>query len=139
MKTVNMNAAYFPGIEFVSAVATVAVLLYGGNQVLAGHVEVGVLVAFIAALGNFFAPITQLSQLYTTYQSGMAALDKIFELLDVEPGMVEGPDASAPGQIRGEIRFEDVGFAYAPEHDDEPAVALDSVDLVIAPGQTVAL
>src|ERR1700685_1338373 len=106
MKTVNMNAAYFPGIEFVSAVATVAVLLYGGNQGLAGHVEVGVLVGFIAALVNFFAPITQLSQLYTTYQAGMAALDKIFELLDEQPELVDAPDAVELPPLRGELAFD---------------------------------
>ena len=54
---------------------------------------IGVLVAFIAALNSFFDPIQQLSQLYTTYQSGMAALDKIFELLDEEPDLVDAPDA----------------------------------------------
>ena len=84
-----MNAAYFPAIEFVSAVATVAVLIYGGDQALQGAIKIGVLVGFIAALNNFFDPITQLSQLYTTYQSGMAALDKIFELLDEVPTMIE--------------------------------------------------
>ena len=54
---------------------------------------IGVLVAFIAALNNFFDPIQQLSQLYTTYQAGMAALDKIFELLDEEPELTDAPDA----------------------------------------------
>jgi ABC-type multidrug transport system fused ATPase/permease subunit len=139
MKTVNMNAAYFPGIEFVSAVATVAVLLYGGNQVLAGHVEVGVLVGFIAALVNFFAPITQLSQLYTTYQAGMAALDKIFELLDEHPDMLERPDAVTLGRIRGELRFDHVSFGYRSGDGGTDRLALDDVDLVISPGETVAL
>jgi ATP-binding cassette subfamily B protein len=78
MTTVNLNAAYFPAVEFVSSVATVGILLYGGHQVLQGDVTVGVLVGFIAALNGFFDPISQLSQVYTTYQSGMAALDKIF-------------------------------------------------------------
>jgi ATP-binding cassette subfamily B protein len=151
MTTVYLNAAYFPAIEFVSALATVAILTYGGYQAIDGAITIGVIVAFIAALGNFFAPITQLSQLYTTYQSGMAALDKIFELLDVKADLVEAPDAVELGRIRGEIRFEDVTFAYATGAPstapaDEPAgepreltVALDSIDLVVPPGQTVAL
>ena len=94
MKTVYLNAAYFPAVEFASALITVVILLYGGHQAIDGHVTIGVLVAFIAALNNFFDPIQQLSQLYTTYQAGMAALDKIFELLDEEPDLVE-PDALA--------------------------------------------
>jgi ATP-binding cassette subfamily B protein len=136
MRTVNMNAAYFPAIEFVSALATVAVLIYGGYQVLDGRILLGVLVGFLAALNNFFDPITQLSQLYTTYQSGMAALDKIFELLDEQPDMQERPDAPALPRIRGELRFDHVSFGYGGE---EGRLALDDIDLTISPGETVAL
>ncbi|MGD0980733.1 MAG: ABC transporter ATP-binding protein [Solirubrobacteraceae bacterium] len=143
MTTVYLNAAYFPTIEFVSAVATVVVLLYGGDQVLNGHLEVGILVGFLAALNNFFNPITQLSQLYTTYQAGMAALDKIFELLDEQPSMTERSGALALPRLRGELSFEHVSFAYPKrrgEADDDRAVlALDDIDLQIAPGETVAL
>ena len=139
MTTVNMNAAYFPAIEFVSAVATVAVLLYGGDQVLHGAIALGVLVGFLAALNNFFDPITQLSQLYTTYQSGMAALDKIFELLDEQPEMLERTDAATLGPIRGELRFEHVSFAYRKRDGERDRLALDDIDLTIAPGATVAL
>ena len=70
------------------------------------------LVAFLAALNNFFDPIQQLSQLYTTYQSGMAALDKIFELLDEEPDLVDAPDAIELPRLRGEIVLDDVTFSY---------------------------
>ena len=137
MVTVNLNAAYFPMVEMVSAVATVGILLYGGSQVIAGHVEVGVLVGFIAALNGFFDPINQLSQVYTTYQSGMAALDKIFELLDVEPDLVDAPGAIELPRIRGEIVFDDVTFAYRAEN--ETIKALTDVSLTVPPGQTVAL
>ena len=70
MKTVYLNAAYFPGVELLSALATAGILLYGGVQAIEGDVTIGVLVAFVAALNNFFDPIQQLSQLYTTYQAG---------------------------------------------------------------------
>ncbi|MCW2991076.1 MAG: transporter ATP-binding protein, partial [Solirubrobacterales bacterium] len=137
MKTVYLNAGYFPAVEFVSALATVAVLLIGGKQVIDGHLEVGVLVGFVAALNGFFDPIGQLSQLYTTYQAGMAALDKIFELLDEEPDLVEKPDAVDLDTVRGEIRFDHVTFAYSTR--DGTKLALTDVDLVVPPGQTVAL
>jgi ATP-binding cassette subfamily B protein len=146
MTTVYMNAAYFPAIEFVSAIATVVVLIYGGNQVIDGTIEIGVLVGFLTALNNFFDPITQLSQLYTTYQAGMAALDKIFDLLDEQPSMVERADATELPQLRGELRFEHVGFAYPARRGESaaaekrgPTLALDDIDLTIAPGETVAL
>jgi len=137
MITVNLNAAYFPAVEMVSALATVGILIIGGAQAIGGHVAIGVLVGFVAALNGFFDPINQLSQVYTTYQSGMAALDKIFELLDTEPDLVDSPGALALPRIRGELRFEGVSFSY--RSTDRTVKALDGVDLVVAPGQTVAL
>jgi ABC-type multidrug transport system fused ATPase/permease subunit len=135
--TVNLNAAYFPAVELVSAIATVGILIVGGRQAIDGDIEIGVLVGFIAALNGFFDPIGQLSQVYTTYQSGMAALDKIFELLDVTPELTDAPDAIVLERIRGEIRFEDVSFRYRTEEGTK--LALDDVSLVVPPGQTVAL
>jgi ATP-binding cassette subfamily B protein len=96
-----------------------------------------VVFAFIAALNNFFDPIQQLSQLYTTYQSGMAALDKIFELLDEEPELTDAPGAVELGRIRGELRFEGVSFRYGSGNAE--AWALRDIDLKIPPGHTVAL
>jgi len=135
MTTVNLNAAYFPAVEFLSALVTAGILLYGGLQAIQGDVTVGVLVAFIAALNNFFDPIQQLSQLYTTYQAGMAALDKIFELLDEEPDLRDRPGALALPRLRGELRFDHVSFAYAPGGEN----ALTDIDLDVPAGQTVAL
>jgi ABC-type multidrug transport system fused ATPase/permease subunit len=135
--TVNLNAAYFPLVEFVSAVATVGILIIGGRQAINGDIEIGVLVGFIAALNGFFDPIGQLSQVYTTYQSGMAALDKIFELLDETPELTDRPGAIELPRIRGEIRFEDVSFRYRT--GDDIKLALEDVSLTVPPGQTVAL
>ncbi|MGI8631589.1 MAG: ABC transporter transmembrane domain-containing protein [Solirubrobacterales bacterium] len=137
MKTVVLNASYFPAVELLSAIGTSVILLYGGFRVLDGDITIGVLVAFVGYLAQFFDPIQQLSQLYTTYQQGMAALDKIFDLLDTEPDMVDRPDALDLGVVEGEIVFDNVSFAYAPA--DEPDWALRDIDLRIDAGQTVAL
>jgi len=134
MTTVKLNAAYFPGVEFLSALVTVEILLIGGYEAINGHTSTGVVFAFIAALNNFFDPIQQLSQLYTTYQSGMAALDKIFLLLDEQPDLFDAPDATELPKLRGEVRFDDVSFRYG---DGE--WALRDIDLTIPPGQTIAL
>jgi ABC-type multidrug transport system fused ATPase/permease subunit len=134
MKTVNLNAAYFPSVELLSAVATAGILLYGGNQVLDGQATIGVLASFVFYLQSFFDPIQSLSQLYTTYQAGMAALDKIFELLDEEPDIADRPGALELPRVRGEIEFEDVNFSYG---GDQPA--LSDLSLHVPPGQTVAL
>jgi ABC-type multidrug transport system fused ATPase/permease subunit len=166
MRTVYLNASYFPAVELLSAIGTAAILLYGGYRVIDGDAEIGILIAFVGYLNQFFDPIQQISQLYTTYQQGMAALDKIFDLLDTSPDMVDKPDAKDPGQIRGEIRLEDVWFSYAVEGDRareskvedvarmdgarsdgasgdgqgaEVEWAMRGVDLVVPAGQTVAL
>ena len=135
MRTVYLNAAYFPSVELLSAVATAAILLYGGNQAIDGAITIGVLASFVFYLQSFFDPIQQLSQLYTTYQAGMAALDKIFDLLDEEPDLQDAPDAVELPHLRGEIRFEDMSFSY----DGGESFALRDVDLTVPPGQTVAL
>ncbi len=114
MVTVRLNATYFPAVEMLSGIALALIVLYGGYQAIDGHITVGTIVAFVATLSFLFEPIQQLSQLYTTYQSGMAALEKIFQLLDTKPDLQDRPNAPAFGPIRGEVSFEDVSFAYRP-------------------------
>jgi ABC-type multidrug transport system fused ATPase/permease subunit len=137
MKTVHLNAAYFPAVELLSALVTVEILVVGGIAAIDGHASTGVVFAFIAALNNFFDPLQQLSQLYTTYQSGMAALDKIFGLLDEQPEIVDKPGAVALPQIAGRVEFRDVSFRYGA--DEDSAWALRDIDLVVPAGQTIAL
>jgi ABC-type multidrug transport system fused ATPase/permease subunit len=155
MRTVRLNAAYFPSVEMLSGLAIAGIILYGGYQAIEGTITVGTVVAFVAALSFLFEPIQQLSQLYTTYQSGMAALEKIFQLLDVRPDLQDTPGAVDLPRIDGEIAFEDVSFAYAPRRrpasDSDGAgtcdpdgaaraiLALEDVNLHVPPGQTVAL
>jgi ABC-type multidrug transport system fused ATPase/permease subunit len=141
MKTVYLNAAYFPAVELLSAVGTAVIILYGGYQSLEGAIAIGVVVAFVGYLQTFFDPIQQISQLYTTYQQGMAALDKIFDLLDTQPEMTDRDDAIDPGRLRGEIALEGVSFSYAddPDPDVDSEWALRDVDLHVPAGQTIAL
>ncbi len=145
MRTVFLNASYFPAIELLTAAGTAAIILYGGTQAIDNAIQIGTIVAFIGYLQVFFSPIQELSQLYTTYQQGMAALDKIFELLDTEPDMVDAPGAIDPGVLRGEIEMEGVSFAYADDateretHGERVEWALQGIDLHVPPGQTLAL
>ena len=122
MKTVYLNASYFPAVELLSAIGTAAILIYGGYQALdvgdqnARAEQIGVVVAFVGYLATFFDPIQQLSNLYTTYQQGMAALDKIFDLLDTEPDLVDRPGAIDPRPLRGEIELDGVWFSYGRDN-----------------------
>jgi ABC-type multidrug transport system fused ATPase/permease subunit len=146
MRTVYLNASYFPAVELLSAIGTAAIIIYGGYQAIDGKIAIGVVVAFIGYLQLFFDPIQQISQLYTTYQQGMAALDKIFDLLDTRPDMTDRPDAIDPGRLRGEIELRDLWFSYAGSGDADADAevadsewALSGIDLKIPAGETVAL
>ncbi len=151
MVTVRLNAAYFPAVEMLSGVALALIILYGGLQAIEGHVTTGTVVAFVATLSYLFEPIQQLSQLYTTYQSGMAALEKIFQLLDVQPELEDRSGALDLPRIEGDIDFQDISFDYgargrhaegadgAGASAPPGALALERVNLHVPAGETVAL
>jgi ABC-type multidrug transport system fused ATPase/permease subunit len=134
MQTVVQSGLYFPFVEFLSALGVVVVLWYGGYLVTQSTLQIGVLVAFTAYLNSFFDPVQQLSQLYNTFQASMAAVQKIFTVLDTEPDMVDAPDAVPLPDTRGEVEFEHVTFAY-----DEGVDVLHDISFHIPPGGTVAL
>lgn len=133
MQTIRISSAYFPSVEFLTALGTAMVLFFGGRRVLDGDLTVGVLVAFLGYVVIFFDPIQQLSQLYGTFQSAMAALEKILGVLETEPTMVDRPGAAALPPVSGAIELRDVTFAYI----DTPVVR--DVNLSIGAGETVAL
>ncbi len=134
MQTVIQSGLYFPFVEFMSAVAVVIVLWYGGSLIGGESLQIGVLVAFIGYLNSFFDPLQQLSQLYNTFQASMAAVQKIYAVLDTEPDLVDAPDAVDLLDVRGDIVFRDVTFGYSREQP-----VLHNVDITIAAGKTVAL
>jgi ATP-binding cassette subfamily B protein len=133
-QTVVLNGLYFPAVDFLSSAATAVVLGYGGWLAFNGNVSIGTLVAFLGYLTNFFDPVQQLSQLYNTFLSAVAALDKITDLFDEEPEVLDPTGAVALERIEGRVTFEAVRFAYGrgPE-------VLHGVDLDVAAGTTVAL
>jgi ABC-type multidrug transport system fused ATPase/permease subunit len=134
MRTVVQSGLYFPFVEFISAAAVVIVLWYGGTLIGGNTLQIGVLVAFIGYLNSFFDPLQQLSQLYNTFQASMAAVQKIYTVLDTEPDMLDAPDAVDLPDVRGEVELRGVTFGYDPEHP-----VLHDVDLKIPAGKTVAL
>jgi ABC-type multidrug transport system fused ATPase/permease subunit len=133
-ETVVLNALYFPFVEFLSAAATAVVLGLGGYLVFDGSMTVGTLFAFIGYLSNFFDPVQQLSQLYNTFLSAVAALDKIIDVIDEEPEVRDRPDARELPRIDGRVRFERVRFGYGAGPD-----VLHGIDLDVPAGTTVAL
>ena len=133
-ETVVLNGVYFPTVDVLSSVATAVVLGFGGALVVDGSMTVGTLLAFTLYLANFFDPVQQLSQLYNTFLSAAAALDRILGVLDEEPEVVDRPGAFELPRIRGDVEFDHVRFGYG----DLPDV-LHDFDLDVASGTTVAL
>ncbi len=134
----NVNAtaitsAFSPTMEVLSTLDLALVAAMGGALAIRGAVTVGTVVAFLQYVQNFFRPIQTVAQLWTTAQSAFAAAERVFDLLDTEPGVQDKPGALEIDELRGEVRFENVTFAY----EDEPV--LEHVDVTVKPGQTVAI
>jgi ATP-binding cassette, subfamily B, bacterial MsbA len=123
-----------PMMETLGGAAIAVVILYGGHQVISGARTPGALFSFITALLLAYQPLKSLANLNASLQEGLAAAERVFEVLDVEPTIRDMPGARALRVGGGEISFERVRFGYAPD-----AVALDDVSLTVTAGRTVAL
>lgn len=131
---ISLSFVFLPTVEFLGTLATAIVLWVGGLAVVRGELTLGVMVAFLAYANRFFQPIQELSQIYTTLQSAMAGGERVLALLDTPPAVQDPGDGRQMGPIQGRIVLRDVNFFY---RDDAPV--LHEINLVIAPGKTVAL
>jgi ABC-type multidrug transport system fused ATPase/permease subunit len=134
MRTVVLNALYFPFVDLLSSVALAVVLGYGGHLYFGGTLTLGTLFAFMLYVQNFFDPVQQLSQLYNTFLSATAALDKIMGVLDEEPEVLDRKGSRDLPRIEGHVRFDGVRFAYGRGEE-----VLHGLDLDVPAGTTVAL
>ena len=128
-------AAYSPAMSFAGAFGMGLVLWVGGSQVIAGKMSIGALVGFLFYVGLFYEPISRLHGLNQMLQAARAAGERVFDILDTP---VERADGIArrplPEPVRGEVRYESVGFSYGPER-----VVLSEISLKANPGEMVAL
>ncbi|MUL35730.1 ABC transporter ATP-binding protein [Gloeocapsopsis dulcis] len=131
---VAITAAFLPSIDFLNTLATAGVLAYGGYLAVTGAATIGTVTAFLLYVQQFFRPIQILSQFYTQAQSALAAVERIFMLLDEPAQLKDAPDAISMPPIRGEVTFEQVSFGYNPNQ-----LVLKEVNLHAKPGQTIAL
>ncbi len=126
------SSILFPTVSFLSAASTAMIVYVGGRFVFSETLTVGELVLFVAMIDRFFAPIRDLSQQYSTMQSAMAAGERIFEVLDVEPEVQDKPDAYELPKVAGAVDYNDVVFGYGETE------ILHHIDLHVKPGETVA-
>jgi ATP-binding cassette subfamily B protein len=133
-------AVFYPAIELLAAIATALILLYGGGQVLAGTVTLGVLVAFIQYSERFWRPISDLSEKFNILQAAMASSERIFLLLDTPPAVVS-PVSPRPPRGEGRVAFEEVWFAYGAggSGDGTHPWVLREIDFAVPAGRSVAL
>jgi len=134
ISAISLSFVFLPAADVLSMAAMGIVLWVGGTMIAQGALTIGVVVAFLSYVGRFFEPIQDLSQIYTTLQAATAGGERVLEMLDTQPAVLDRPDATDLPKIDGRVELRDVSFSY----DLEKGV-LHHIDLVIEPGETVAL
>ena len=139
LQATKVWGSFFPTIQLIQTLGTGIVILYGGwlafNGMLGPMEEaIGTLITFIMYVGMFFGPIFDLANFYNTVQSSLAAAERIFRILDIEPEIKDDVDAVEIPRIEGEIEFRDVTFGYRPENP-----VLHDVSFHVKPKETIAL
>lgn len=134
----RLSASVLPVVEVLTALATGAVLIVAGIRLASGALDpatgVAAVVGFTLYIQRFFDPVRDLVLQYTMLQRAMAGAQRIFQVLDTPPAIMDRPDALAPPDLRGEVEFRDVSFAYEPG-----LPVLQAINLHVRPGETVAL
>ena len=133
-KVARTQAISRPLMETLGGIALAAVILVGGLWVMEAVLTPGELVTFIAALLAAYRPMKDIANLNVTLQQGLAAAQRVFNVMDTEPEIVDRPGAKILEAVEGDIRFDHVSFSYG-----DNIAALNNIDLSISAGQTVAL
>ncbi len=133
MKGVQLTSLLTPTVEFLAALAVSFIVWFGGYEVINDEITAGALVAFLTYAVNLANPVKRISRVYGTIQKAMAAVDRIFAVLDMEESVKDHPGAKPLPEIKGHVQVEHVMFSYDHEHD-----ALADLSLTAEPGQMVA-
>ncbi|MDE2980160.1 MAG: ABC transporter ATP-binding protein [Gemmatimonadota bacterium] len=143
LRSITYYALFFPIIQQLTSVALALIIWYGGSAMIQGAVTIGVLAAFLDYARRFFRPIQDLSEKYNLLQGAMASSERIFRLLDREPAIRDAAvTRSFPKGATGEIRFENVWFAYGDREDEaegQPDWVIRDLSFTVAPGEKLAI
>jgi subfamily B ATP-binding cassette protein MsbA len=134
MRNTRITAISRPLMEFLGGVGIALVVLYGGSQVLAGESTPGTFFSFITALIMIYEPMKKVSSVNNTLQQGIAAAERVFEILDVQPDVAEKTDATVLPPVRNAIEFNGVRFRY-----DAQTEVLKGINLKVEVGEVLAL
>jgi subfamily B ATP-binding cassette protein MsbA len=133
-KAARVQAISRPLMETLGGIALACAILYGGLLVIEGTMTTGELASFMAALLAAYKPMKNIANLNATLQQGLAAAQRVYSVLDLQSHVTDADNARSIGDVRGEIRFEDVHFRYT-----DKSKALNGIDLQVDAGMTVAL
>jgi len=140
LRSIKYYALFFPVIELFTSIALAVILWRGGELILSGAIQVGVLAAFIQWARRFFRPIQDLSEKYNLLQGAMASSERIFTLLDRDIAVGDPEDPlPLPSPLKGEIEFRDVWFAYGKNDDEEWDWILKGVSFRVSHGEKMAV
>jgi ATP-binding cassette subfamily B protein len=141
IRSIFYYAVFYPGVDIIGAVAVGLIIWYAGAHALHGGVTVGTVIAFVQFNEMFWRPIRDLSEKYNILQTAMASSERIFQLLDDTTLLPVHPNPVPLGQVRGDIEFKNVWFAYNPPSDGmkAPEWILKNVSFSIKQGETVAI
>jgi ATP-binding cassette subfamily B protein len=134
MVSVKMRSLFLPGIAFITSTGSVILWWFGGNRVLENTLTLGELQAFISYMVMFYGPVRELSRLSDQLESAATTAERVFEILDTEPDVMDKPDAKDPGIVEGRVEFNNVSFTY-----DGFARILDRVSFHVEPGEMIGL
>ena len=141
IKSILYYSLFYPGVDLIGAIAVGLIIWYAGANALEDKVTLGTVMAFLQFNEMFWRPIRDLSEKYNILQTAMASSERIFQLLDDQAITPARPETQELENIRGEIEFRNVWFAYSAPTDGaaSPEWVLKNVSFTIKPGQTVAL
>jgi len=133
MKAVKYRALTSPVMETLGGIGAAFVIWYGGYKVITGASTPGTFFSFLAAVVMLYGPVKKLAKVNTTLQRGLAAADRVFDIIELQPEIKDPPAPRRLSPGNHAVDFQDVGFAY------EDAAVLAHIDLSVAPGQIVAI
>lgn len=133
IKASKISAIFQPSMMLLMQIGSLMVLSYGGVKVLQGQMEAGIFIVFFPYVNMMYGPLAGLTSFYSFIQQALASVERVFEVLDTQPDIVDKPDAIDLGRIQGEVEFRNVSFSYSGD-----AKVLNNINLKAYPGQMIA-
>ena len=128
-----VSSGVLPGVDFLTSIA-ISLVIFFGSKMIGQSLDIGVLIAFVMYVQRFFDPLRQITMSYTQFQRAMASGNRIFEIMDIEPDIIDAKHCKKLTEVKGNIEFNNLSFSYAA---NKPV--LNNINLKIKSGETLAI